>query len=537
MKSIILLIAVLFLAAFFRLYNLTSVPPSPSLDEVSIGYNAYSILKTGADEYGEKFPILLRAYDDWRPALYVYLVVPFIKLLDLNVLAVRLPSVMLSVLIVVATYFLVKELFPKHRVLPITTALLLAISPWHIYISRLGHEANAGLAFLVFATLLFLKKRFYLASIFFVLSFISYQAEKIVIPLVLVGLILLFRNELIARKKQVASAFLLGLLLLVPFVKATLTPNALIRFEATSIFNAQRERFERQAILLATDIEEENVVGQVFHNRRVLAAQIVLEGYASHFNPTWLFANPSGDRHKIPDLGLLYVWEVPLILLGLVVLVREKIDRRVKVLLFLWFFSAPVGAALTSDAPHAMRSYTFLPTWQIFSALGLFSLFQMRQDVTNYRRALFVICAILIAGSVIYLYGQYFVVFPQTQSKSFQYALAQAIPFVLENQSKYDKVVISNRDNLYQSYMFLLYYSRYNPREYQNFGGTMSGGFAQTHYFDTFEFRPIVWDKEKKSKRTLYVGNPFEFPQEAKAIFESRYLDETLGVRIVEGDK
>ena len=117
MKKIILFI-IIAIAAFLRFYNISSVPPSASLDETSIGYNAYSILKTGADEYGTKFPILLRAYDDWRPALYVYLVIPFIKLFGLNVLAVRLPSVILSVLTVVATYFLTRKMFsvnPKDR--------------------------------------------------------------------------------------------------------------------------------------------------------------------------------------------------------------------------------------------------------------------------------------------------------------------------------------------------------------------------------------------------------------------------------------
>src|SRR3989338_6504816 len=109
-KKFSIFAGIIFLAVFLRLYNLSNVPPSVSLDEVSIGYNAFSILKTGADEYGVNFPLLLRAYDNWRPALYVYLVIPFVKIFGLNVVSVRLPSVILSVLTVVATYFLVKEL-------------------------------------------------------------------------------------------------------------------------------------------------------------------------------------------------------------------------------------------------------------------------------------------------------------------------------------------------------------------------------------------------------------------------------------------
>src|SRR3989344_1445540 len=139
-----ILLLIILLASFLRLNSLNSVPPSASVDEVSIGYNAYSILQTGKDEYGAKFPIILRAYDDWRPALYVYLVVPFVKLFGLSVFAVRFPSVILSVLTVVATYFLTKELFKNSLKIPEVASLLLAIYPWHIYISRLGHEVNAG---------------------------------------------------------------------------------------------------------------------------------------------------------------------------------------------------------------------------------------------------------------------------------------------------------------------------------------------------------------------------------------------------------
>ena len=181
MKKKFLLLIILAVAIFFRFYGLNQVPPSASLDEASIGYNAFSILRTGADEYGTKFPILLRAYDDWRPALYVYLVIPFVKILGLNVLAVRLPSVILSVLTVVAVYFLVKKLLRNDVAL--LTAFLLVVSPWHIYISRLGHEVNAGLAFFIFAMLFVFWRKVYPAAIFFLLSFISFQSEKIFIPI------------------------------------------------------------------------------------------------------------------------------------------------------------------------------------------------------------------------------------------------------------------------------------------------------------------------------------------------------------------
>src|ERR1700694_4553687 len=93
---IVSLCGILFLALFLRTYHLSAVPPSPYLDEVSNGYNAYSILKTGNDEYGRHLPILMQAYNDFRPTLFVYFMIPFIATVGLTTFAIRLPAVLLS---------------------------------------------------------------------------------------------------------------------------------------------------------------------------------------------------------------------------------------------------------------------------------------------------------------------------------------------------------------------------------------------------------------------------------------------------------
>ena len=102
--------------------------------------------------------------------------------------------------------------------------------------------------------------------------------------------------------------------------------------------------------------------------------------------------------------------------------------------------------------------------------------------------------------------------FPREQSDSFYFAASKAIPYVLSQSYKYDKVVFSNTDNLYQSYMDFLYYSKYDPGLYQSRGGTKSGGFAETHHIGKYEFRPIKWQTEVHDGKTLYVGNVTDFP-------------------------
>lgn len=536
--SIIILIAV-----FFRFFSLSSVPPSPSLDEVSIGYNAYSILKTGKDEFGESFPLLLRAYDDWRPALYVYLVIPFVGLFGLTAQSVRLPSVMLSITTVITTYFLVKKLLVKTKGskeqdrkahwIALIAMLLLAISPWHIYLSRLGHEVNAGLSFFVLAATLFLYERYPLSIIFFVLSFISYQSEKIFVPVIVLFAFLLFRNEIRKRFKLFLIGSFAGIVIVIPFLFATLSPNALIRLRGTNIFTANRQRYEKQAVLLMKSKQEGDILGQILNNRRFLSAEIVTEAYVSHFNPQWLFTNPSADRHKVPNLGLLYLWEAPFILLGMFFFLGGRYDSRKKILTVVWFLGAPLAASITTDAPHAMRSYTFLPLYQLFSSIGIYYLWRKAARIPLARYVGIALFAVVILFSSGYLFNQYFFTFPKTQSGSFQYALYQAIPFVLSNEKPYTDVIFSNRDNLYQSYMFFLFFSRYDPITYQKEGGTQSGGFAKEHKFGKYTFRPINWDVDRKKERSIILVNPWEFPKNVTADFVGKNLDGEEAVKVV----
>src|SRR3989344_6455628 len=109
------LIAIVIIAIVLRFWQLGNVPPSPDWDEASLGYNAYSIMTTGRDEYGEFLPVILRSFDDYKPGLYAYLIIPFIKLIDLNIIAVRLPAATFGVFAVLGTYLLLKELFPNKK--------------------------------------------------------------------------------------------------------------------------------------------------------------------------------------------------------------------------------------------------------------------------------------------------------------------------------------------------------------------------------------------------------------------------------------
>lgn len=108
------LIAILTLAAVLRLWNLSNVAPHLTQDEASLGYNAYSILKTGKDEYGQLFPVIFKSFGDYKPGLYIYLTVPSVAIFGLNEFAVRLPSALAGI-ISVYLVFLVSNLLFKEK--------------------------------------------------------------------------------------------------------------------------------------------------------------------------------------------------------------------------------------------------------------------------------------------------------------------------------------------------------------------------------------------------------------------------------------
>lgn len=550
MKNSIFLVCIVILAIFLRFNNLNSVPPSPSLDEVSIGYNAYSILKTGADEYGTKLPILLRAYDDWRPALYVYSVIPFIHLFGLNILAVRLPSVILSILTIIATYFLTKELFNSSRSkleignwkleIPEVTSLLLAISPWHIYISRLGHEVNAGLSFVIFAILFFLKAinnrkglLLFLSLVFFVLALYTYQSEKVFAPLILFLLIIIYRDKLFKiEKKTLTFALFLGLMLITPITLATLSPEGLVRFKGTSAFR-EKSFYKKSADNVLKFKNEGNIFEEIVNNRRLVPLKIFATNYFSHFNPKFIFSNNGDESFKAPNFGLMYIWELPFLIIGIIFLLKQT-NLKIKLVLGCWLLISFIAPSLTTGAPHAMRAFNVLPVPQVFTALGIMGIvnFIKESKINSYFiKFLYLSMLVIVVYFLTNFYKEYFYSFPQNQSSSFQYSLHSVIKFVLKNES-YNKIIFSNKDNLYQSYMFYLFDSKYDPYLYQKQGGTKSGGFEETHAFARYEFRPIVWEKDKFLKDTLFVGNVSDFSNEVEGLI-FKNLDSKAVIKVV----
>jgi 4-amino-4-deoxy-L-arabinose transferase-like glycosyltransferase len=516
---------------------LWNTPPSPDWDEVAYGYNAYSILNTGADEYGAKLPVVLRSFDDYKPALYSYLSIPPVVLLGLNTFSVRFADALFSVFGVIACFYLVKTLL-KRDDLALLSSFFLAVSPWQIQFSRFSHEAVIGVTFNILTVLfLFLglkRPKFLIFSgVFWALSFYSYQSEKLFAPLLGVLLFILFFKEIFKINwKYLAASILAVFIILAPMGNYVLhNSKALSRAMGTSIFSHQTELLDLSAKKLIADRQTNNYFGLVVNNRRVVYAQTFVRNYLSHYDPVWLFVKGDLPRHHPPGMGVLYYFDLPFILLGIWFLIKTKlVSRKIKLLIFGWFLLAPIPAAFTFDVPHAARDLNVLPIPQIFTALGAYSVIgylrvKLKQ---NLYKASIILMSILFLLNFAYYFNGYFNKLNNLYSNEWQYGYKEAISYISKVSNKYDKIIVSNQVPLDQSYMFFLFYLKYSPKSYQQEGSHRN--------FDKYVFKKIDW-KNDSSGNSLIVGSPKDISDNTKVIKVINYLNNDPAIVIAKSDK
>lgn len=508
-----LLFLVVVLAFFLRIWKVVDIPPSLSWDEASIGYNAYSILKTGRDEHGRVLPYdTFTAFGDYKPPVAVYATVPFVAIFGLNELSVRLPSVIAGFLAIFLAYLVVYELL-KSPPLALLTALLFAISPWHVNLSRAGFEANIALALILLGVYLVLRARDKYSLILwswlpFVGAIYTFNSARFFGPLLGLGLVYYCWPKFKQNKKQLILGLVAAFVMLVPILSHLLSPEARLRFTEVNIFS------ELDPVVTANNrmaLDNNAWWANILHNRRLGYAKNYLIHFLDHFQPWFLFIRGDGNpKFSIQDVGQLYLVEAPLLVLG--VLALFTLHRRTAWLLLWWIIAAIAPAAVARETPHALRIENSLPVWQIFIAFGILAIYKYLHTVK--KKQLFTIIVVVIYLSSFGFYTHnYFNHYAKEYSGEWQYGYREAIQYADLVKEHYRRVVID--EIIGRPYIYVLFYETYDPRTYQTSVTRFAdaAGFYHVTSFDKFDFTNKALPHYEEE--VLYIMRPSLVPKDA----------------------
>lgn len=549
-KWYIKLLFIVLVATVLRFYQLGINSPSLTWDEVAWGYNAYSLGIDGKDEFGRYLPFdYLESFGDFKPPVYAYLDILPVKIFGLNEFAVRFPSAFFGVLTVLVTYFLTKKIFSKRGIMQnpstslgqawnyaeniaLISSFLLAISPWHINLSRAAFEANVATFFIVVGVWAFLagvqeKKWYFIISAFsFVLSIYTFNTARVVVPLFVIILAISFRNELLKRKRQALIAAVVGILLMLPTIQFLLTPQARLRFQEVNIFSdiGVIERTNQEILN-----DNNSRLSKIIHNRRFTYATEYFKHYFDNLNPSFLFIKGDGNpKFSTQDVGQMYLWDLPFFIFGILLLFKNR--EGYWWIIPLWLIIGIIPAATARETPHALRIETTLPTFQIITAYGFVAILQrlskIKNNILNIRinhLLIFMLSFILLFNIAYYLHG-YYTHYPREYSGEWQYGYKESINYIESVKNDYNKIYFT--DVLGRPYIYLLFYTKYDPTKFRENSNIKRDvfGFVHVNSFDRYIFDKTIAKNNKKEK-ILYIDKKSALPEGASVKKTFRLLN------------
>lgn len=441
---ILFLFCIVITGFIMRVWNLSTVPVGFFCDEAATGYNAYTLLTRGTDEYGKPFPILFESFGNWRPGIPFYWTIPFVALFGLNEWSVRLAPAMIGTLTIIATYSFASLLF-RSQWIGLWSALFLALSPWHIHFSRYAGENIYLPFFLTLTSATFLaaiqKKSstlLLLSSLGFGLALYTYFPAYFIVPLFLLLFCVIYKKNILL--------FVGFFVIMIPLL--TYLPSGKTTGRFTQVAVSFRNRSPTQAL------------------------SAMARTYIDHFSPNFLFAK--GDigykthfitRFSVRGMGELYWMQLPLILIGLWAIWKNK---RASWVIGFWLLTYPLGSTVVPFAdgggPFATRSIIGVIPFQILTAIGIDSLMTRLKYIRTVVLAMILIVTGVSVGKYV---REYFIEYPQYSSDfwGWQFGPRDIMQYFLAHKDSYDEFLLVGNFNAPE--IFLRFYDPQNSCQHK----------------------------------------------------------------------
>lgn len=541
--SVLFLLFSILVAGFTHFYMLGEAPAGLYLDEAAQGYNAYSILKTGKDEFGKSFPIIFRSFTDFKTPVYIYILVPLVKLFGLTKFAVRLPSAIFSLLTFPFLFLLIKELAPNKKFgnfLAAITLLLLAISPWHVLFGRTNFETNIALFFFISGIYYLYKAKdkpilLVISALLLAIALPAYHSQRIITPIITAAIFLKNYKIYLAKthKKYLFFSLVLGFLITLPTLAVSLTPGFLAR-ASLNIFNYEKTS---PAGLIESYT---GFFSFIINSPMYLSTKEFLGLYLSYFSPRNMFIlGDSGPRSSFPSIGTFYLWQFPFYLYGLWVLLKNKSLGTLRFLTLILLVVAPLPAALTRDPYSTIRSETLVIPQIIIISLGVLESWRLIK-FKPIKVTAFAAFVVIFVYSILKLFSSGIVLNEHYRASYWNYGWEQ-VASSIENTNL--PIVVDNVRT--EPYSQLLFFLQVDPRAYQqeNFEVPLTQYYTnmqrnKTKVIDNIVTRPLDWEVDIYTQQYL-VGDHLSISDEQvrdhklEVVNDITYPDWSLAFRVV----
>ena len=521
-KYKIIFLLILISAALLRVLWLNKYPPALSWDEISHGYTAYSILKTGHDEWGQLLPLSnFKAYGDYPLVANMYFMIPTIALMGLNEVSVRLPGAIFGILTVIASYYLAYGV-TKSKKISLLTAFLTAFEPWNWFLNRFAAQSNLSVFFLTASAAAFFnrEKSKYLTplSILFLgLTLYSYHTTRIVSPLILLACIFVCRGKIWdvlghdLRIKILSIFILLFFFVPLPFILA----NPASRARSNEVFLLNEGAINR-IIEKRLSSSYSPLVSRLLYNRPLFFITEAIKNHIEYYTPRFLFfAGGTHYQFSLPGYGLLFPVNLPFFYLGIYLVLKKAISKNKEYqFILLWFLLAPLSGSITKEHYAVMRATPMIPLVQLFSAIGvIWVLDKIKKIKRSNLPYLFIGVYLLVAFINFFVYSkEYFGNYTLNYSQDRQYGYKEALKYAKANYNNYDRIIITKKYG--EPHEFVLFYWPWDPATYRNDPSLVRFHQSNWYWVDRFDKFYFVNDwqipKEKAENWKLEIGTEFE---------------------------
>jgi len=202
------LIVIIFL--FTRLFKIMILPDGLHIDEVSMGYNTWSLSKFGTDRYGISFPVYFNNAGSGQSSLYVYIAVFLSKIFGYSEFILRFVAVLFGAMLLIFGTLLAYEIAGMTCACAMST--IITMIPYFIMSERWAFDCNAMLPMFVMSLYFFIRllktgktKFAILTGIGVALTMYSYILAFIIIPVFIIFALI----TAVATKKLSLKNFLI----------------------------------------------------------------------------------------------------------------------------------------------------------------------------------------------------------------------------------------------------------------------------------------------------------------------------------------